>query len=361
MNQTLALTPFDLLSRRWLRPAEVCGAIFEASGKAVVFRDVEGRLALAPVADAEDTPARLRLELETGRAVIRPRQHEPAPLAEAALVTAAIAPFPGPGVLAADAAGALHRVTPRGQVTALAPAAGPVKALACDPVHFSLVIAREAGVEILDADLRRLGHVETDRPRGIAVRDGRIAVAHAGGLTLRDATSCRHLAIPEPEGAPALDPSGSWAAGRTAAGGLWLAEIATGRIAHLADFPLPPASVGFDTAGRLVTSGAYRLTAWSLDRPPFEDGMAGALRTGRPGLVAVTAAAPHPRRDVVAVGRANGELALARLGQPDEMVLRPGDGDAIGVLVWSADGRHLAIGTRGGLAALVDFPAQIFK
>jgi hypothetical protein len=36
-------------------------------------------------------------------------------------------------------------------------------------------------------------------------------------------------------------------------------------------------------------------------------------------------------------------------------------GSAVTALAWSGDGRHLAIGAVDGTAAIVTFPAQMFK
>ncbi|HEY4192936.1 MAG TPA: hypothetical protein VGM46_09855 [Mesorhizobium sp.] len=36
-------------------------------------------------------------------------------------------------------------------------------------------------------------------------------------------------------------------------------------------------------------------------------------------------------------------------------------GGAITALTWSGDGRHLAVGCADGAAAIVTFPAQMFK
>ena len=89
--------------------------------------------------------------------------------------------------------------------------------------------------------------------------------------------------------------------------------------------------------------------------------MAGALQTGRPGLVVVERVAAHPARDLIAVGYANGQVAVMQLGQRDELLVRQEDGGAVTALDWSADGEHLALGTADGLAAVVSFPPHLFK
>ena len=86
----------------------------------------------------------------------------------------------------------------------------------------------------------------------------------------------------------------------------------------------------------------------------------GALETGRAGLVLVEAVAAHPEKKLIAAGYANGRITIAQIGARDELVVRP-LGSAVTALAWSGDGRHLAIGAVDGTAAIVTFPAQMFK
>lgn len=95
--------------------------------------------------------------------------------------------------------------------------------------------------------------------------------------------------------------------------------------------------------------------------PPWENESIGALKTGRSGLVLIERIAPHPARDLIALGTADGAVSIARIGYPEEMPLRQADGSAVTALAWSNDGLHLAIGTAGGQAALVTLPPQLFK
>ncbi len=114
-------------------------------------------------------------------------------------------------------------------------------------------------------------------------------------------------------------------------------------------------------ANAIVTAGAYRAAAWSMAHPPLEDATVGALQTGRPGLVVVERVAAHPSRDLIAVGYANGQVGVMRLGQRDELLVRQDGGGAVTALAWSGDGEHLALGTADGLAAVVGFPPHLFK
>ncbi|WP_454648726.1 hypothetical protein [Bradyrhizobium liaoningense] len=86
-----------------------------------------------------------------------------------------------------------------------------------------------------------------------------------------------------------------------------------------------------------------------------------SLSTGRAGFVLVEAVEIHPGRPLVAAGYTDGRVVVARIGDPDELVVKPPGRSAVQVVRWSDDGQHLAVGTHGGEAAIVTFPPQIFK
>ena len=70
----------------------------------------------------------------------------------------------------------------------------------------------------------------------------------------------------------------------------------------------------------------------------------------------VTQVACHPSLPVVAIGYADGALALARIGKPArEVALRAGDGTAITAMAFSPDGGRLAVGGRGGVALVYEW------
>ena len=94
--------------------------------------------------------------------------------------------------------------------------------------------------------------------------------------------------------------------------------------------------------------------------PALEGETSGALETGRAGLVPVETLAAHPQKRLVAAGYTNGRITIAQIGARDELLVRP-LGSAVTALAWSGDGRHLAVGAVDGTAAIVTFPAQMFK
>ncbi|TIQ15744.1 MAG: hypothetical protein E5X61_30330, partial [Mesorhizobium sp.] len=70
--------------------------------------------------------------------------------------------------------------------------------------------------------------------------------------------------------------------------------------------------------------------------------------------------AAHPEKKLIAAGYTDGRITIAQIGARDELLVRPLGGE-IAALAWSGDGRHLAVGSVDGTAAIVTFPAQMFK
>ncbi|TIO59725.1 MAG: WD40 repeat domain-containing protein [Mesorhizobium sp.] len=154
---------------------------------------------------------------------------------------------------------------------------------------------------------------------------------------------------------------GSWLACGLETGGFALASLAGGQSGVVGGFPSPVRTVCWSRpANALFASGAFRIAGWSMAAPPLHDAAAGALETGRSGLVPVETVAAHPERKIIAAGYANGRITVAQIGSRDELVVKP-SGSAITALTWSGDGQHLAAGMVDGTAAIVTFPALLFK
>lgn len=374
MDQTTLprLSLFDLLARCWTLKSPVARIVIDTGDTAAAFACNDGRVALAPIADPEAPEQRLRMDLESGRTMIRPRERP----AANPIVTDSFGPGPvpiaaigGAGFVIGDGEGALLRLTPRGQVVRLLKSgAAAVTALAAHPASGCVAVIRGTAVALYaETDLALVAQIETAVPAtGLAFSpDGaRIAIAGSGGLTIwrvKEGGAVVHHDIALLS-APVWSADGNWIAAATVSGGLGIVAPATGRCGLVDGFPAPPRSVGFSVAAdALVTSGAYRLAGWSMAAPPLDGCTAGALRTGRPGLVLVDSVAPHPLRDLAAAGYRNGALTLARIGQADEMELRSGDAAAVTALAWSRSGDRLAVGCADGSAAVVGLPKQLFK
>lgn len=358
---------FDVLARSWQLDAPVSSIALDRAGKTAGFALADGRIALMPLEDPDSALKRMRIEADSGRSTIRPREKPVAapiltdPLAEGA---AFLVPSGVLGFVAGSRDGRLNRITPRGQVIALTRKTEPLSALASDG-QGRLAIARD-GQSSLHAEegMERLfglltpgsAHALAFAPDGQSLA---VMTENAVFLWQPGHRSARH-----PLGgkqALTFSQDGNWLAAPEGEG-FWLLRLSDGRAARLGRFRASPATVAFSGGANAVfASGAFRVAGWSLADPPFDDEATGALRTGRPGLVLVDRVAPHPARDLIAFGMADGAVSIAQAGRGDEMTLRHADGAAITALVWSADGTHLAIGTAQGDAALVTLPPQLFK
>lgn len=375
MTQTLAPPApstqsalFDVLARSWQLDAPVSSIVLDRAGKTASFALADGRVALMPLDDADSPLKRMRVEADSGRSTIRPREKPVSapiltePLAEG---VALLVPSGSLGFVAASCDGRINRVTPRGQIIPLVRKTEPLSAIAGDGKG-RLAIAREGQTSLHAEDgMARLYGLLTPGSAGalaFAPNGQSLAVMTENALFFWQPghRSERHALA----GTPPLhfSPDGDWLAGASDDHGLWLLRLADGRVARLGKFRTSPASVAFSGAAQAVfAAGAFRVAGWSLATPPFDDEATGALRTGKPGLVLVERVAPHPARDLIAFGMADGAVSIAQAGRADEMALRNADGAAVTALVWSADGTHLAIGTARGDAALVTLPPQLFK
>lgn len=379
VEQTLTRAPtlYDLLAREWEAGSPVGAMRFNAEGSAVAAALEDGSVALARLEDEEAPEKRLRIDFETGRSTIRPRERAPAPLARTEPLgdgAPVLAAFRDTGFAAGTSEGRILQVTPRGQVVRLR--AGEGRAIvALDRAAPGaggpgrLAAATTDGVVILDEDtLEPIAEIGAGAPiAGLAFSpDGEtLAIAHAAGVSLwRSGGGAAPAIALEFDGRPAVL---RWSAARDllvaglAEGGLeviWPADGAHARIEG--------AAAGADlalnrVAGAVVASGGLRPAAWVLPASPKTARRAQALATGSPGIAMIEAVTAHPDRALAAFGYANGLVQIAEVGKADELVVRPGDGAAVRALAWSQDGKHMAIGTARGNVALVAFPKNMFK
>jgi Anaphase-promoting complex subunit 4 WD40 domain len=119
----------------------------------------------------------------------------------------------------------------------------------------------------------------------------------------------------------------------------------------------PVPSLSFDPeGGRLAAAGGRQVRCWGLDPPSEQPSLCGT--TAR---VPLTVVAWHPNRALIAAGTANGAVSIAEPQGRDALHLRDEGGGAVTVLVWSADGRRLAIGTAGGDLGVIPLPDALFR
>ncbi len=193
----------------------------------------------------------------------------------------------------------------------------------------------------------------------------RLAFDSGDGLSIwavdGDPEPIREFSTPSRPASIRWSRDGSWLACGLETGGFGLVRLADGRSGVVGGFPSPVRTVCWSAQeNTLFASRAFRIAGWSMADPPFEHAASGALETGRTAAVPVETMATHPLRNLIAAGYANGRITIAQIGSRDELVVRF-SGSAITALAWSGDGRHLAVGMVDGTAAIVTFPAILFK
>jgi hypothetical protein len=269
------------------------------------------------------------------------------------------------GLIVAARDGRIHRVTPRGQVIPMMNKTSPIFTVASDGAG-RLAIGRDGRTDLYEEEgMRRLAGLLTPGPANalaFAPDDRSLAVMLAENLLIGQPSQGYENHPVGGRGPLVFSADGRWIAGANGKDGFWLLRRADGQIGRIGNFRALPSALVFSKAADAVfASGAFRAAGWSLATPPLASEATGALKTGRSGLVLIEKIAAHPRRDLIALGMADGAVAITRVGQPEEMPLRHADGSPVTALAWSADGLHLAIGTAAGNAALVTLPPQLFK
>lgn len=387
MNQqvTQQLTLYDLLARTWDCRQAIDATCFSRDGAAAVFALEGGSLAIAATKDGEPAETRIRTGIDDGRSTIRRRASPPSPLTlvtpEGGCLSCPV-PFGESDFLVGSDHGRVLQMGADGQTRETAMAFdGPILALDHDQKagqktgrktgrKTGVTVASDGATVLFSADLASVSVHEARQTGTIGAvalsPDGRhLAVADDAAVTVSQlgASTSEALIFSLPGRAVAIawSPDGRWLACPLDRHGLCLVDVAARTSTVLERFPAPVCSAAFSfSADALVGAGAFRITAWSMAAAPMQDPRSGAMETGNRGLVAVDRVAAHPIRSLVAAAYENGQIVVAQLGLPDELVVRPA-GTAVTALAWSPDGRYLAVGTADGKAALVDFPSQIFK
>ena len=193
--------------------------------------------------------------------------------------------------------------------------------------------------------------------------DGKhLAAAHDDGISVWDCggkpVKSRQRSLASPPQNVRWSQDGRWIASASQAHGFCLIDLENNRVRDFDDYPTPAKSIVFsESANAVATSGAYRAAAWLLT----DSETCKPIPSGRPGFVAVDSIATSPDKDLLAVGYANGLLCITQIGSSEEMILRQDGHTGISALCWSSDESFLAVGMANGGAALVEFPAGMFK
>ncbi|TPI44352.1 WD40 repeat domain-containing protein [Mesorhizobium sp. B3-1-6] len=375
MNQqtTQNLALFDLLARSWRRPAAVADVCFSADGSAIAFTSVDGSVAIGKVADQEPPEARIRVSGDLGQTTIRPREKPLAPLIASASLgdgDVPIVAYRSSGFLVGTSAGEATHLAPDGAIAPtpikidgpiLAIAHGAPKAMTAFSDGHDVFLAR-ANDEVV-----RLRQAASSSTHAIAFSPdaNRLAFDSGNGLSIWAVDGgpglINEFSTPSRPASIRWSYDGSWLACGLETGGFGLVRLSDGRSGVVGGFPSPVRTVCWSTQeNTLFASGAFRIAGWSMAVPPFEHAASGALETGRAAPVPVETMAAHPVRSLIAAGYANGRITVAQIGSRDELVVKF-SGSAITALAWSGDGQHLAVGMVDGTAAIVTFPAMLFK
>ncbi len=358
---------FELFARRWAVPAPAVGLMFNASQTQAAAPLGDGSIALVACADAEPPESRIAVDA-SGRRTIAPRRSGP----RAASIVAASGPGPAQivsgsddGFLMAWRDASLWRLDRAGTVIPVAPpGSAPLVALDRRGATTMILTSDEVALRPDEGPTTRARPPDGARAAALSPDGRTIAFGSAEAIELVETWApgaiVRRYAAPGPIGRIVWRDDGAYLAAACGGGGVVLVDLRDNRIGCVGGFPVPPRSIAWSgPSNALVVSGAYRIAAWDLERPPFDGDRSGALETGRAGMVAVVEVAAHPTRRLVAAAYANGQIVIAEPGRRDEMILKA-SGATPAALAWSADGRMLAIAAQDAVA-LVTLPDALFK
>ena len=223
---------------------------------------------------------------------------------------------------------------------------------------------RSAWLHEAPGKLRELQHPRSVAGIGFSPGGNRIAVARYGGVTLH--------ALDGPGAPVELDWKGIYADLSFSPDGNFLLAFMQDETLHgwrlpdggreakhfrMTGYPARIRNWSWSGDGRwLATSGAPAAVLWPFDGP---DGPMGstALEVGKPrGEALVSAVACHPSQPAVAIGYADGALAVASIDTQEEHTLRAAGRGAVTSLAWHAGGARLAFGSGLGECGVLEVP-----
>ncbi|MCP1845455.1 WD40 repeat protein [Bradyrhizobium sp. USDA 4524] len=360
-------TLYDLLGRHWTVRAPVTSTAF--AGDAVAFALTDGALAIAPLTDIERPQDRCRIALDGGRATISPRRKPVPPLTKVVISDAPLhlASIGSSGFVANERSRLLG-VSPSGVTHLIADHGSAIDLVA--PVQAGGILAASGGSVIFYDPNGEVGWLQERAGRNASAlavsSDGRRFAMGVDDCVLVRAFGARPEPVASFELGPisnlAWSPDGSWLAASIVGTGVVLVRLADARIVRISSYPGNNSSLAWSTDSRvLVTSGAYRIIAWDISSLSDDSERPASLSTGHARPVLVDAIDIHPEGQLIAAGYRDGMVVVAKMGESDELVVKPPGGGAVHALRWSADGQHLAFGSDNGEAAIITFPSHIFK
>lgn len=379
MTETEQPSLFDLLCRRWDLSSPVIALAFTPNSGSVAFLDRDGRFWQTTTADPESPNHRMRVAGDTGRMTISPRRKPPPELQPFALEDriTCFAPLQTDRFAVGCETGRLVSVTSTGRITALAREEEALEAI-CSAGSAQGIIASAGGTirhHPSDGRTSQIIRIGTGHVTALASTSDGASVAWLddAGVGIGFNGIDTDIRIPL-ESEPDARTTSSLAWNRR---GDWLGVASGGRAISLAqfgnrylrqtlsrkDYPAPVTEMSWsDNGDLLATNGAFRAIVWDVAGIDNDiGGVAATIVTGRPRLIPVSAIALHPRKPLVAVGYENGSIIVAQVGEQQELVISETLWECPTSMRWSSDGHHLAMGTQGGMAAVLTFPPTFFK
>lgn len=282
--------------------------------------------------------------------------HDGAPLALAAY---------GDGFVSGGDDGRLLRIGPEGGAEELYKTRGKwIEHVAASPLSGALVFASGKEVHAIakpGAAPRTFAHAHSVTGIAFDPKGKRVAASHYNGVSLwwlgaENAT------------AAALEWKGSHTGVWWHPGGDFIVTAMQENALHgwrlsdkqhmrMAGYPTKTRSMGFFAKGKwLATAGAEAIVCWPFDgKGPMGKS---AREIGPQGSICGYVA-PHPARDLVASGHADGSVWLTRFEDDRATCVRIPGGKGVSALGWSADGARLAFGCEDGGAGVFDFSAAL--
>ncbi|GGJ39055.1 WD40 repeat domain-containing protein [Neoroseomonas lacus] len=264
------------------------------------------------------------------------------------------------GVLTGGDDGRLMRIDPDGTASGVATYGS--KWVDQVAAHESGLRAAAVGkaVHILDgkgAALKSLAHPSTVTGIAFDAKGKRIAASHYNGASLwfvgAKESSPRLLEWKGSHTGVTISPDGTHVVTTMQENTLHGWRLADGQHMRMAGYPSKTKSMAFTAKGRwLATAGADCVVLW----PFFGGGPMGKAPTelaGGDGVICTTVAC-HPTQEVVAAGFDDGLVLIAEVGSGRVVPVAAPRGSAVSALAWNGVGSHLAFGTEGGFAGLID-------
>ncbi|MDE8342663.1 MAG: WD40 repeat domain-containing protein [Acidocella sp.] len=217
-------------------------------------------------------------------------------------------------------------------------------------------VAAAAGrtLALLDADgtfLRKFTALNTISGLGFDAKGKRVAAAHYNGVSLWFVAAVTDQPrILEWKGSHiglAFHPEGEAVVTAMQENALHGWRLSDGQHMQMTGYPAKTESLAFTRGGKyLASSGADAAVLW----PFFGGGPRGRapLELGGGQSVVVTRVAAHPKRDWIALGFADGTLALADIDSGQVVALPSCGNAAISALGFSPDGACLVAGSEAG-------------